>query len=135
MIASDEIRFALYDYRDHRGRNAIREWMEGEQRRQRGQVNLKLDMLQKYGDDVGSNVLLRMSATIYKLKGKTKGVQLRPMLCKGPIDENIEFTILIGAREENWQLQPPDVVERAEGLRLEVIANPKERRLPHERVD
>jgi hypothetical protein len=100
-----------------------------------GQVNLKLDMLRKYGNDVGSNVLLRMSASVFKLKGKTKGVQLRPMLCRGPIDDDGEFTILIGAREIDWKLVPSDAVVRAEGRREEVIENPEERRLKHERVD
>jgi hypothetical protein len=134
MIES-EVKCQLYDYRDRRGRNDIKEWMLGQQVRQRAQVNLKLDMLQKYGDDLGSSVLLRMSATIFKLKGKTKGVQLRPMLCKGPIDEDGEFTILIGAIEVDWELRPPDVVERAGERREEVIANERERRVPHERVE
>jgi hypothetical protein len=134
MIES-EVKFRLWDYRDAKGRNTVADWMRDQQKRQRAQVNLKLDMLQKYGDDVGSNVLLRMSANVYKLKGKTKGVQLRPMLCKGPIDEGAEFTILIGAKEEDWELVPADVVDRAEERRLEIIANPDERRVPHERVD
>jgi hypothetical protein len=135
MITSDETRFRLYDYRDRRGRNDIADWMRKQEKRQRGQVNLKLDMLQKYGDDVGSNVLLRMSATIFKLKGKTKGVQLRPMLCKGPVHDQKEFTILIGAVEVDWELRPADIVERAEERREEVIANESERRVVHERVD
>src|SRR6266446_7002643 len=123
MIES-EWKFELFDYRDRRGHNDIKVWMLEQERRQLGQLNLKLDMLRKYGSDVGSNVLLRMSATIYKLKGKTKGVQLRPMLCKGPIDDEAEFTILIGAKEINRELVPIDVVTRAEGRREEVIENP-----------
>jgi hypothetical protein len=134
MIES-EWKFQLFDYRDDKGRNDIKSWMLEQEKRQRGQVNLKLDMLRMYGNDVGSNVLLRMSATIFKLKGKTKGVQLRPMLCRGPIDDDGEFTILIGAREIDWKLVPIDAVEKAERRREEVIENPKERRQRHERVD
>lgn len=134
MIES-EWKFELFDYRDSKGRNDIQAWMLLQEKRQRGQINLKLDMLRKYGDDLGSKVLLRMSATIFKLKCKTKGVQLRPMLCRGPIDDNSEFTILIGAREIDWELVPGDAVEKAEGRRTEVVGNPKERRQTHERVD
>ncbi len=83
MIES-EWNFKLFDYRDHKGRNDIKSWMLEQEKRQRGQVNLKLDMLRKYGNDVGSNVLLRMSATIFKLKGKTKGcAELRTRLGSG----------------------------------------------------
>jgi hypothetical protein len=134
MIDS-EWNFKLFDYRDHKGRNDIKSWMLEQEKRQRGQVNLKLDMLRKYGNDVGSNVLLRMSAKVFKLKGKTKGVQLRPMLCRGPLDDDGEFTILIGAKEIDWKVVPSDAVARAEERREEVIENPEERRQKHERVD
>jgi hypothetical protein len=78
---------------------------------------------------------MRMSANIYKLKVKTKQVQLRPMLCRGPVDESSEFTLLIGAVEVSNQLQPTDVVARAEARRAEVIADPVNRRCQHERVN
>ncbi|MEA2162295.1 MAG: hypothetical protein QOK37_422 [Thermoanaerobaculia bacterium] len=134
MIESDW-KVELFDYRDEKGRNDVKRWMLEQEKRQRAQVNLKLDMLRKYGNDVGSNVLLRMSATIFKLKGKTKGVQLRPMLCKGPVDDDREFTILIGATEIDWKLVPADAVVRAERRRDEIIRDPKGRRQKHERVD
>lgn len=133
MIESPE--FTLWDYRDRRGRNDIAEWMRRQQKRQRGQLNLKLDMLHRNGSDVGRNVLMRMSATIFKLKGKTKGVQLRPMVCFGPIEDDRELTILVPAVEENWKLNPSDAVPQAESRRQEVIDNPKERRVTHERID
>jgi N-acetylglucosamine kinase-like BadF-type ATPase len=135
MIASDtEKRFDLFDYRDDRGRNEISAWTRGQEKRQIAQLNLKLDMLQRYGDEVSSNVLLRMSEHIYKLKAKTKQKQLRPMLCKGPIADATEFTLLVGAVEISWKLYPSDAVERAEARRLEIIANPT-KRCPHERID
>jgi hypothetical protein len=124
----------LYDYVDERGRNSIRDWTEEYGRRQRAQLNSKLDQLAANGEDVGSNVLLRMSSTILKLKVRTKGVELRPMLCKGPLAVNDEFTILIGAREEEWALVPKDVVEQAEARRGEVLAAPQARRTVHERI-
>jgi hypothetical protein len=45
------------------------------------------------------------------------------MLCKGPINNNIEFTLLYGAREQDRQLIPWDAVERAEIRRQEIINN------------
>lgn len=55
-------------------------------------------------------------------------------MCKGPINDD-EFTILIGAKEEDWELDPADAVARAEERRLEIIEDPDERRMEHERVD
>jgi hypothetical protein len=125
-----EFRFALFDYRDRRDRNAIREWTEGLDKRQRGQLNAKLDMLQKYGN----GPLLQMSAHILKLKGNGN-VQIRPMLCRGPIDEDTEFTLLFGATEVGWKLVPVDAVARAETRRSEVVTDPEKRRVAHERIN
>jgi hypothetical protein len=130
----NEIKYKLFDYRDHRGRNDIKEWTLGHEKRQRGQLNAKLDQLQRHGEDLGSKILLRMSATVLKLKARTNSVELRPMICAGPIEDDAEFTILIGAKEVQWVLQPVDAVQRAEARREEVIEDSTQRRVPHERV-
>lgn len=129
-----EWRFDLYDYVDRRGRNAIKEWMLEQQKRQRGQVNAKLDQVRKHGTAVSTDVLLQVSGPILKVKGYTKGVQLRPLLCSGPIGEESAFTLLIGAKEVKWSWEPPDAVDKAKERREEVIANPKDKRVTHERI-
>ena len=51
----------------------------------------------------------------------------RPMLCKGPIDMNGEFTMLLGAIEVNFVLD--EDAEDAEVRRSEIIINPQRRRI------
>ena len=63
---------------------------------------------------------------IYKLKIKAKP-QLRPHLCKGPFDMNREATILAIAIEEDFDLHPADVLERA-ATRREIVRNDENRR-------
>jgi hypothetical protein len=132
--SSDEFRFALFDFRDLRNENTIREWASRLQKSERAKLNLKLDMLQRYGDELGSSLLLSVAPYIFKLKAKGK-VQLRPMLCKGPVRDESEFTLLIGATERDGKLVPSDVVERAQSRRADVLADPGKRRVPHERVN
>jgi hypothetical protein len=64
---------------------------------------------------------------IYKLKihGDT---MLRPLLCRGPVHNEREYTLLAGAKEENFILAPADAPEVAEERRGQVIRNPAERR-------
>ncbi len=56
------------------------------------------------------------------------------MLCKGPIVNNKEFTLLFGAIEKDQKLEPKDAEKRAEARRQEIIANPSSRRCLHEWV-
>jgi len=52
---------------------------------------------------------------------------LRPMLCKGPIEMESEYTMLIGAIEVNFKLDVD--AEDAEIRRAEIIENPNRRRI------
>jgi len=49
------------------------------------------------------------------------------MLCKGPIEMDSEYTILIGAIEVNFKLDVD--AEDAETRRAEIIKNPDRRRI------
>jgi hypothetical protein len=51
---------------------------------------------------------------------------LRPMLCRGPIDMDREFTFLLGAIEKGGVLDV-DAME-AEARRQEILADPENRR-------
>lgn len=57
-------------------------------------------------------------------------VMLRPMLCRGPIDNETEYTLLLGATERGAKL-PPGSEEQAEQNR-ETIINDHDRRTRHE---
>ena len=125
--------FKLYDYIDHDGNNDIKTWTLALQKVERAKLNAKLDMLEKLGSDLFPHVLTDTPTLgIHKLRVKGK-VQLRPMLCKGPINNDSEFTLLIGAAERDSRLVPIKADEKANERKAMIIENPK-RRCTHERV-
>jgi hypothetical protein len=68
------------------------------------------------------------------LKLRVKGnVQLRPMLCRGPINNENEFTLLIGATERDFLFVPDKADEKANDRKKLIIENPS-RRCLHERI-
>jgi hypothetical protein len=126
-------KFQLFDYLNQGGENDIKIWTEGLQKPQRAKLNAKLDMLEKMGTGLFPQVLTDTDTPgIHKLRIKGN-VQLRPMLCKGPIDNEKEFTLLIGAIERDLCLVPNKADEKA-NERKQIIINNHTRRCSHERV-
>jgi hypothetical protein len=126
-------KFALFDYTGSNGKNDIKEWTLDLEKIQRGKLNAKLDQLQRVGPDLFPHVLTGTD-TPGILKIRVKGnVQLRPMLCQGPIHHECEYTLLIGAVERGSCLIPDKADEKALE-RKETIINDPNRRCPHERV-
>src|ERR1700678_3481488 len=85
-----------------------------------GQLNQKLDMLRINGFSLHPNLLagpLPKQKHIYKpvIHGQR---MLRPMLCKGPVAMESEFTLLLGAIEINFKLDrdPQDATANREAL-------------------
>jgi hypothetical protein len=123
----------LYDYVNARGANEIKQWTQSLQKTERTKLNQKLDMLRKTGPGLAPNLLAGpISENIYKLRVKGR-VQLRPMLCKGPVSNGREFTLLLGAFEVGNVLDPQDAPERAETNRAAILQDIN-RRKNHERV-
>ena len=88
----------LYDYVDNRDINQFRDWCQRLQKPELAKVEQRLLMLEKHGPDLAPQMLagpLKGWSHIYKLKfnGRTAP---RPLLCKGPVDPNLEFTLLMG---------------------------------------
>ena len=126
--------FTLYDYVDGIGRNSFKEWTKTLQKDELAKLNQKLDMLRREPELPPQLLAGPLEGKpIYKLRINGR-VALRPMLCKGPINNDSEFTILMGATEKDRVLIPADAVDQAANRRTEVIANPGRRRTPHERV-
>ncbi len=125
----------LSDYVDESGRNVFKDWTICLQAKELAKLNQKLDML-------SSNPELPPGLLVGPLKGyphlwllKVKGdVQLRPFLCKGPVNKDHEFTLLFGAFEKDSKYIPPNAWELAEANRVRLEANPQKRRCPHERI-
>jgi hypothetical protein len=126
----------LYDYVANGGRNLFKEWSEGLQTADLARLNRKLEMLERNGPELGPGLLagpIKRHAHIYKIK-INGNVALRPLLCKGPIKNDKEFTLLMGAFERDRDWVPKNAPNLAEARREEVLADHKRRRCPHEPV-
>lgn len=126
--------FEIFDYRSPAGENEFKVWTQLLQPVQRGKLNAKLDMLGMLGAGLFPEVLTGTD-TPGILKLRIKGnVQLRPMLCKGPIDVDKEFSLLVGAIEVGGKLKPKNADVIADGRKEEIRRDPDNRRVKHERV-
>ena len=100
------------------------------QKRAKALLNQKLDLLEQMGPDLPPDLLAGpIEGHIYKLRIRAQRVQLRPLLCRGPLHNNDEFTLLYGATERDNELVPTNVVQRAEENRQDILAEPQRRRL------
>ena len=126
--------FLIYDYVNHQGQNEFENWTSGLQKIQRGKLNERIDKLALYGDALYPEMLAGSGvAGIQKLKVRGN-VQLRPLLCKGPINVNDEYTLLMGAKEVGSKWVPKDAPSTADTRKAEIINDPTNRRANHERV-
>lgn len=124
----------LYDYRDKRSRNPIKEWCEQLQKPDLARMNQRMDILAEKGKDFCPGLAgpLHGSPHLYKIKVNGR-VAARMILCKGPIEMEGEYTFLLGAFERDDEL-PAGTLETAEAFRQEVILDPNQRRTRHERA-
>lgn len=122
-------RWDIYDYRDQRGKDIIDDWMQGLQKKDRARLQAKIDLLHNNGPDLPTGLLSDTPSRNIK-KIRVKGdVALRPLLCRGPVDMDAEYTLLYGATERDWKLVPQNAIEVAEGRRQDVINEPLKRRV------
>lgn len=126
--------FSIYDYVNHQGQNELKDWASGLEKKQRVKLNEKLDKLALYGDALHPEMLTGTSvAGIKKLRSRGN-VQLRPLLCNGPINMKQEYTLLMGAKEVGDKWVPKSAPLTAKSNKEEVIKDPINRRTKHERV-
>ncbi|HAF23083.1 MAG TPA: hypothetical protein DCK93_09280 [Blastocatellia bacterium] len=129
-------RYRLYDFLTTRGRNAILEWVKDERlsSRDRAMLNQKFRRLAQVEYQLAIETKL-LSGPIYKniyklvIHGQ---VMMRPMLCRGPRENEAEYTILLGTTERDWKL-PKGAMEQADQRRT-IIENDFSRRCIHEHI-
>lgn len=126
--------WSLYDYRDRRNQNPVRAWCRSLQKPDLARMNQRIDLLGEKGKDLCPGLAgpLHGSPHLYKIKVNGR-VAARMILCKGPIDMEAEYTLLLGAFERDDEL-PDGVLEIAEAYRQEIILDPANRRTLHERA-
>jgi hypothetical protein len=126
--------FKLFDYVNPQGENEFKEWTQSLQKPQRAKLNEKLDKLALYGDALYPELLTGSPvAGISKLRIRGN-VQLRPLLCNGPVDIKTEYTLLKGAKEVGDKWVPTDAPKTANANKKLVIQEPAYRRMDHERI-
>ena len=127
----------LWDFLSPRKENLILRWTRQNRlyERDRAKLNQKLDRLQQ----LDFNLATRTGMLIGPLHGQEHifklvvngNVKMRPLLCKGPINERSEYTLLLGVVQRDGRF-PPDAAQKAESNRGAVLKDPERRQL-HER--
>jgi hypothetical protein len=125
--------WTVFDYRDERGCNAVKAWLESLQKPELTRLNKRIDLLQQIGDELCPGLAgpLKESRHLYKIR-INGDVAARLLLCKGPVNMGAEYTLLYGVVERDYKL-PFGAIEKAERFREQIIANSKDRRCKHER--
>jgi hypothetical protein len=125
---------ALWDFLSPRGENVMQRWAKKEKlsSKDRAVLDQRLDRLVqvKFEDAIDIKLLNGpIRKEIYKLKAYGQ-VMMRPLLCRGPFDKLTEYTLLIGAIERDWELDPPTCKTDAQNNRNTLLEN-KNRRTKH----
>lgn len=130
----DDFSFLLFDYVDSLGANKFSKWSRKLQKTQKAKLNEKLDLLQIKGTDLPDGLLTDSGVPgILKLRIKAGNVQLRPLLCKGPINNDTEFTLLLGAKEIGNCYCPDDAPNIAKANKDQIVSD-QNRRVAHEKI-
>jgi hypothetical protein len=120
----------VYDFVDVQGRSVIGDWVRGLTPVDRARFKVKVRALVdlEYERAIGTKLLQGpINKHVYKLKIHGT-IMMRPLLCRGPISNDTEYTLLAGAREENFKLIPADAPKQAERRRQQIIDDPINRR-------
>lgn len=126
--------FKLYDYLNAKGKNEFKEWCEKLEKSHLIKLNEKLDKLILYGEGLIPNLLSDTPVPGIKKIRVRGNVQLRPLLCRGPVHITEEFTLLMGAKEIGGKWSPADAPKTAKIKKQDVIDDPVRRRRDHENV-
>jgi hypothetical protein len=132
--------YEILDFNNATTESQLQVWLDRERisKRDRGQLNQKMDLLAMHGMGLPPKLLAGpLKSKTQKLRQKNiyklivhGDVMLRPFLCRGPIENDEEFTMLLGVIERDG-VNDHDPSE-AEAIRESIIREPS-RRQPHSR--
>ena len=135
LLESDQFKYRLYDFLNERGRSVIHEWVKHEKLtvRDRAALNLRFKRIRQVDFNLAQGSLINgpIHKHVYKCVIHAD-VMLRPMLCRGPLKIEEEYTLLLGAIEKDRKL-PKGSKEQAEMNRETLVRYPTKRR-PHESI-
>lgn len=128
------MKFAIYDYVDSNGVNQFKKWAEGLEKDQRGKLLQKIHSLSLQGEDLYPSMLTDSGLPGIKKLRVQGPVKLRPLLCRGPVDNSAEYTLLLGAKEVGSKWVPKEAPSIANENKKAVTADAVGRRIKHERL-
>jgi hypothetical protein len=116
--------------------HVIQEWLKDStvSSRDRAKLDFCLERLRTLDLGLISTKMLagplRGGTKLYKLRIRCQNRELRPLLCRGPVGEPDDYTLLQGAIEVgDHRTNPPNAEDRAAQNRETLIRNPKWREL------
>jgi hypothetical protein len=125
------LKWSIYFFLSERGVNLITDWLDAEKIsvKQRADFQAKIDLFERGGSDLITGFITDtpIAPDIYKMKIKGQ-VQLRPMVCRGPLDLGREYTVLVGWIERDNARVPNNIKKKASENRSIIIADPRRRR-------
>jgi len=121
----------IFVYVDRRGACPFLDWYGRLQKREQAKLDAKIDMLIAHGETLNPSVLSPTPVRCILELCVTGGVTLRPMLCRGPVRPQEEYTLLCGAVERDRKYVPRAAAQMAGRYRDEVKADPNGRRRPY----
>ena len=100
--------FKIWVYQN--GENLFYKWRNKMPKNQVAKLEERIEKLSMDGDGLFPNMLSRTNVNgilKFKIQGNPK---LRPLLCKGPIIIDKEYTLLVGAKEVSWVFEPSNAL-------------------------
>lgn len=129
----------LFDFVNVANQNVVKQWLHeiALDSRMRGRLHAKLTSIQNFDDGfkLPGMVTDTREKHIKELVWGSRTLALRIFLCRGPGDMRTQITLLGGGREKDrkYVARAPHITpEEAEAYRLQVFADPQNRRTPHE---
>ena len=115
------------------GPNPVKDWCERLQKQDLARMNQRIDLLEKNGHELCPGLATNLHGFPHLYKIKVNGRVAARLLCKGPINMEIEYTLLLGAFKADGKL-PDGAVKAADDCRKEIIVDSPNRRRLHERA-
>jgi len=112
---------------DRRGQREFSLWRLELPRIERALLDEKMRMIQVFGQASCLKGPIRGHRHLYKIRVQGPTVALRPLLCRGPIRMDREFTMLQQMTEVGGKDTPPGAKSEADRCRSEIIRDPSRR--------
>lgn len=121
----------FWEYLDRRGQRVFTAWRERLKPAERARVDDKMRAVETFGTTAPCLKPVTGFPHLRKIRIFVPDQNLRPLLCLGPFDLHSEFTLLIGAREQDFDWDPANAREEAM-TRREEIRKDRNRRVRYE---